>query len=322
MPAVRTLGSNAQAYAPVVDASIELDREIGLRLDQAVARTEDSALAIMGQLRSLCDRSQLLSERLLDATREADSAELGIAGNIAELEQMAAFLGALPARLARDLEHIQGIADEMRSLSDLADTMRGVSMQSHLLSINAAIEASRAGPAGAAFKVVAEEMRGLAANSGEAATRIAASLERAHVLLKDGLEIGSEDATAKMQEIAAAAGTVQRLQQGIADSAACYRSRFAEFAEHGAAVTAGATDVLGQLQYQDVVRQCVERLQAAIAQRNLALQSGFGGQQAPDPAQLAELVARVLADYLAGEAMHGDGGTGSGAGAGLAIELF
>jgi methyl-accepting chemotaxis protein len=304
---------------PAVRISAQLDSEIGTRLDAAVEQTEQSALAIMHRVRALCDGSSDLVARLRQATGEVATVEQSIAQQVGALATTAQCLRALPERMARDLEHIDLIAEEIRGLSGLAESIRAISLQSHLLSINAAIEASRAGPAGVAFKVVADEVRKLAADSSTAASRIGATLGRAHTLLQDGLELGKRDSAEQCQDIAGAADALTGLQASFNQVTASCQARFAEVTLHGEDLAAGAAEVLGQLQYQDVVRQCIERLQDALAARGAALEAGLGqGNAGPDA--LAARLEQVLAEYLASEAMHGrqdDAGDG-----GPAIELF
>jgi methyl-accepting chemotaxis protein len=308
-------------YGVAIAASLRLDHEVGVKLDEAVGRTEASALAIMEHVRGLCDRSAALAARLHDANADAGAFEEDLQANVGALAGMAEFLACLPERLQRDLDSIRGIAAEIKGLSDLAENVQAISMQSHLLSINAAIEASRAGAHGQAFKVVAEEMRALAANSHGAADRIGKSLATIRGILKEGLEHNAERSAGDLARIAETAQAVTRLQASFDRVSGSYQAGFADMLAHGEALSAGTAEVLGQLQYQDVVRQCVERLRQAVERRNGVLQREFGAGPLlpPPPERVAALIADVVEEYLAAEAMHG--GTPEQGGV-PAIELF
>ena len=312
--------ANDAGYADAIEASLNLDREIGRKLDEAVGRTEASALAIMQQVRALCDGSAALATRLHGATRDACAFQQDIDANVEALARMAHFLDCLPQRLKHDLECISGIAEEIRGLSGLAESVQTISMQSHLLSINAAIEAIRAGAAGGAFKVVAEEARALAANSHAAAARIGGSLQRIRGMLKEGLEQNAAKSAEDLAGICQTAQAIAQLQGSFDRVRGSYHAGLTEMLEHGEALAASSADVLGQLQFQDVVRQCVERLQDAIAQRNAAFEAEFLGNAAPQPALLAGLIGDILTTYLANEQLHG--GSPDAADSGPAIELF
>jgi methyl-accepting chemotaxis protein len=301
-------------YRPAVAASVRLDHEIGLKLGDAVGRTEASALAIMAQVRALCDRSADLAGRLHEANAQADAFQADVHAHSADLERMADFLARLPDRLDCDRASIGRIADEIRGLSDLAESVQAISIQSHMLSINAAIEASRAGPQGQSFKVVAEEMRALAANSHGAAARIGKSLATIRGILHEGLARNTERSTGDLARIAESAQAVTRLQGSFERVRGTYQAGFSDMLAHGEALSAGTAEVLGQLQYQDVVRQCVERLQLAMDRRNDVLGRGLH-----DPAQVAALIGDIAAAYLAEEALHGSNEAGDEA---PLIELF
>lgn len=307
-------------YAEAVKVSIRLDDEIGRKLEEAVSRTEASALAIMQQVRALCDYSAELSTRLQAADTDAVAFEQEVGTNVAALAQMTIFLQDLPGRLQRDLDNISLIAAEVKGLSDLAESVQTISMQSHLLSINAAIEASRAGASGHAFKVVAEEVRMLASNSHTAATRISTSLKRVNSVLKDGLEHNAARSANDLGQIAQTEQAVAQLRSSLKRVTGNYQARFADMHGLGNALSSGASEVLGQLQYQDVVRQCVERLREAVERRNVVLENGFSTSQGYSSEMLAAMLGDIVEEYLAAELLHG--GSASAEDSGPAIELF
>jgi methyl-accepting chemotaxis protein len=69
------------------------------------------------------------------------------------------------------------LLEQARAVGEIVETVKDFATQSHVLSLNASIEAIRAGEAGKGFGVVAAEVRGLAEQSGQAATRIGRMVE-------------------------------------------------------------------------------------------------------------------------------------------------
>ena len=72
---------------------------------------------------------------------------------------------------------LEVLVTQAREMNNILDLIRGISEQTNLLSLNASIEAARAGSAGRGFSVVADEIRKLSDSSKELVDQIANIIE-------------------------------------------------------------------------------------------------------------------------------------------------
>lgn len=155
-------------------------------LKETVLALGRSAGSVHGAGEEIRSGSQDLSQRTERAAARlaaTASAVRGVAAALREDAGAARQAGVLASQAQRDAqqgrEAVLRLVTEMRSIeaaarriTDIVSTIDVIALQTHLLPLNAAVEASRAGEHGRGFSVVAAEVRELARRAGDAAGQI------------------------------------------------------------------------------------------------------------------------------------------------------
>ncbi len=244
-----------------------------------------------------------IESQLAQALQAADEAARSFGGD----EGMAAAVGAARARLQQVLSHIESavaanhaLMDSVgqavqatRELGETAHSVERIAQMTTLLSINARIEAARAGPAGQGFAVVADEVRKLAAQAREDSQAILGRVERIGRVIGDaaaaaeGLRRRDDELMQRCRDemyevIDGFDGGTQRLL-GASEA----------LAGIGRETRASVADALMRLQYQDRVGQRLAHVQASVEGLAGTLESAGW----PAAEGVAELEAALLASY-------------------------
>lgn len=99
------------------------------------------------------------------------------------------------------IKNIQELNTESNAIAGIIGSINDIAEQTNLLSLNASIEAARAGDAGRGFAVVADEIRKLAVQSAEAASQIGKIIEQISVKTNKTVEAAKQagDIVAKQE---------------------------------------------------------------------------------------------------------------------------
>lgn len=139
------------------------------------------------------------SEASSAASHEADE------GN-QEVTKTAITIKKLAVDISDAAKAIENLDADVHSIVSILDVISGISEQTNLLALNAAIEAARAGEQGRGFAVVADEVRTLAQRTQSSTTDIKNMTER----LKSGAAIAVEAMKRGQQQANESVGEVER----------------------------------------------------------------------------------------------------------------
>lgn len=321
MPGRQQVQLARKSARQLMESQQRLDDAVNGQLDVVIRDTESAALELMGRVRALSDASRDLLAMLDSSGASATAIDAEIDGSAQCIEDIGAFVERLPGLIREDIESIHSAASrEIDGLGNFTRVIKDISDQTNMLAINAAIVAATAGEAGKGFAVVAGQVRELSQRSAKAASMIHDGLAKAQRTLADGVR--QSPIEQRVQEAEATIASLRTLQAGYDRMRNYYKSLVAVITEHNTTLAGEIGEMLGHIQFQDVVRQRLERVMAATAVRNDILLR-FADSLGDAPAEVAALPSElddVTAAYETLEERHAT--VQAPAGGAPAIELF
>ncbi|MFQ5515108.1 MAG: methyl-accepting chemotaxis protein [Myxococcota bacterium] len=160
---------------------------------------------------------------------------------------------------------------KIRSVHRITEMINSVSEKTHLLSLNASIEAARAGDAGRGFSVVAEEIRRLAesaAGSGKQIEDLIGQLEHESTRVSDAMREMGEGVRAGREDLDSIQDSLARIQDAVQQA-----SRRAEAIFHEAERSVARSAEMVR-EFEGIAKVATENVGATDEMRNqLAVQT-------------------------------------------------
>ncbi|WP_448132310.1 methyl-accepting chemotaxis protein [Stutzerimonas chloritidismutans] len=145
--------------------------------DEQASRTNSVAAAI----NELGAAAQEIARNAADASQHASGARHQAEDGRQVVEQNIAAMRELSAKISASCGQIEALNAKTVDIGQILEVIKGISEQTNLLALNAAIEAARAGEAGRGFAVVADEVRNLAHRTQSSAQEIQQMIEQLQV---------------------------------------------------------------------------------------------------------------------------------------------
>ena len=232
-------------------------------------------------------------------------------------------------RAVTRLEMSDSLAETGRNalaIQSLAGDVSRISLQTSMLAINAGIEAARSGSAGLGFNVIAREIRTLADESGRVSAQLKSQISGLSDQVSKSLLVTFEQRALEEQRscdmMESAFSRLTGHMTGLFD---LQRDMLARVHGDSAAIVGPVMELTGSIQFQDIVRQQLEQVSAALLRASshivvVADAAEYGGEL-PATAVSAHL-SEVYDGYVMQQQRDTHDGRPSGKSTAVMVELF
>lgn len=287
-------------------------------------QVSDAALSIIDRVSKLDHSAGQLVSYLKAADFDAIDLKSEIDASSSNLTMVADYLKTLPQVMQNQQRAMLIIRQEMDDVMLTISEIKKISEQTNLLALNASIEAARAGEHGAGFSVVASEVRKLAGRTHQAAETITNRIVRFDSTIKENFVWDSTDEMEqKMTAAANLPSFIDIIHKNYADIRQYYKTMLTVVTDHNDAIAQGLTEMLGNVQFQDVVIQQADRLQSLYINADIVSQQALDCYMAAaERQQLLVKLDEMLQHFAENDRNHHSVSAAQCDASSLKIELF
>jgi methyl-accepting chemotaxis protein len=200
------LSQNFNGFIETMHDSMQQVQESAANLEQHIEQVRQSSKvgidmaeqqlnrggSVSSAVTELNNSSQEISTNAVTASDLTSGMQAQSSEGLAALNDNIQSIEHLSEIMTQSSDEIEKLSCETKNIVSILDVIKGVSSQTNLLALNAAIEAARAGEQGRGFAVVADEVRQLAQRTQDATLEIETMI--------DNLESGTNAVVTSMAE--------------------------------------------------------------------------------------------------------------------------
>ena len=263
-----------EQYYQTVSELKQYNAVLGRQLTEATEQTEIALLGVVNRMVTIHEKAYFQVDQIGSSSEKSNElisvTQDQIRKNNQVIQALNAFSDTQSDQLRDNLDRIQRLSDEMEQMRPLVDDISDIADRTNLLALNAAIEAARAGEAGRGFAVVADEVRRLSTQTNKAAKEIAGRITtvagQARTETENARKLIEQDK--ESQKFKTMAGNLSDIEERFRTAAVHLEEIIQSIDESNRSIVEEVSTVLGEIQFQDVLRQRVEQVSEGMEYLN------------------------------------------------------
>jgi len=328
---------NFYRIADDLDGVAKFNSVMREHIADVIKTTEAAAFDIADRLNRICGESDKLASEVKEAVHQSDEqshqSQEQIEKNLGALEALKKYQQQREQGLKAEHAAVSRVVGEVSLLLPFVELIKQISKQTNLLALNAAIEAARAGEAGRGFAVVADEVRKLSDQTGQAATKISEGINSVSSAITNELNktFASNGQGENVMQLDEIATRLSEMGERFTQTIGYLHQLTASLDVSTAKISDEVMETLGNLQFQDVTRQQMEHVTDGLNRLDAHVGELAGGtrnclemdlQVSPLDAHLESMLENSVMDSQRDAHAKTVGSGGSGSKGASRIELF